>query len=259
MLLVIDAGNTNIVFAVHDGSRFLAEWRGETQPRRTADEYFVWLSSLMKRAGIEPESISAAVLASVVPPATDNLRRLVERYFGVRALAVGDPDCDPGVELRVDRPGAVGADRIANALAAGTTYGSNLIVVDFGTATTFDVIDGDGAYAGGIIAPGIRLSLDALHRAAASLPRIEVARPARVIGGDTVPAMQSGIYWGYVSLIEGICGAVCKERGTGMKGIATGGLAPLFGDDCAAIQHVDPELTIRGLVEIHRRNAGAIQ
>ena len=259
MLLVVDIGNTNSVFAVHDGSGFTAEWRCETVPRRTADEYFVWLESLMSHCGLLPGDIRSAVMASVVPGVADNVRRLTEQYFGTVALAVGDPGCDPGIELRVDRPRVVGADRIANAVGAGVAHGTGLIVVDFGTATTFDVIDSDGAYAGGVIAPGINLSIDALAMAAASLPRIGVERPRRVVGTDTEPAMRSGIYWGYVSLIDGICTQIERELGLPMRGIGTGGLAPLFEIESRAIEKVDPHLTIRGLVEIHRRNAKSLK
>lgn len=256
MLLVIDIGNTNSVFAVHDSTRVVAEWRCETAPGRTADEYFVWLESLMNHCGLSPADIRTAIMASVVPGVAANVRRLTERYFGTSALVVGDADCDPGIELRVDRPGVVGADRIANAVGAGVAHGTNLIVVDFGTATTFDVIDADGAYAGGVIAPGINLSIDALSMAAASLPRIGLTRPDAVVGKDTEPAMQSGIFWGYVSLIDGICNQIERERKHPMRGIGTGGLAPLFASESRAISRVDPYLTIRGLVEIHRRNAG---
>ena len=258
MLLVVDIGNTNSVFAVHDGSGVAAEWRCETAPRRTADEYFVWLQSLMAHSGLSPGDIHSAVMASVVPGVADNVRRLTERYFGTVALAVGDPDCDPGIELRVDRPRVVGADRIANAVGAGVAHGTSLIVVDFGTATTFDVIDSDGAYAGGVIAPGINLSIDALSMAAASLPRIGVERPRRIVGTDTEPAMRSGIYWGYVSLIDGICAQIERELRMPMRGIGTGGLAPLFEVESRAIARVDPHLTIRGLVEIHRRNTTSL-
>ena len=257
MLLVIDIGNTNSVFAVHDGTHVVAEWRCETAPRRTADEYFVWLESLMNHSCLSPGDIRSAVMAAVVPGVADNVRQLTERYFGTSTLTVGDPGCNPGIELRVDRPEVVGADRIANAVGAGIAHGPSLVVVDFGTATTFDVVDADSAYAGGVIAPGINLSIDALAMAAASLPRIGIERPVRVVGRDTEPAMRSGIYWGYVSLIDGICSQIEREMGTPMLGIGTGGLAPLFEAECRAISFVDPHLTIRGLVEIHKRNAGS--
>ena len=256
MLLVVDIGNTNSVFAVHDGTSIVAEWRCETAPRRTADEYYVWLEKLMDHAGLRPGEIHAAVMASVVPGVTENVRRLSERYFGTVALNLGDANCDPGIELRVDRPDVVGADRIANAVGAGSTLGPGLVVVDFGTATTFDVVDSDCAYAGGVIAPGINLSIDALARATASLPRIDVVRPARVVGRDTESAMSSGIYWGYVSLIDGICAQIEREVGMPMRAVATGGLAPLFEVESEAISTVDPLLTVRGLIEIHRRNTG---
>ena len=258
MLLVIDIGNTNSVFALQAGDQLVAEWRCETAPRRMADEYFVWLERLVTHAGRDLGAVRAVVMASVVPGVGEQLRQLVDRYLSVPVLVVGEPGCDPGIELRVDRPAAVGGDRIANAVAAGSLYGSHLVVVDFGTATTFDVVDADGAYAGGVIAPGIQLSISALARAAASLPRIAARRPSRVVGRDTEPAMQSGIYWGYVSLIDGICARIEAEQGSGMRVIGTGGLAPLFADDSRAISCIDPQLTIRGLVEIYRRNAGSL-
>lgn len=254
MLLAIDAGNTNTVFAVWDDGEFRKVWRCATVADRTADEYFVWLQALLQLDGIKPEKIRSAALASVVPSATGHLRELCRKYFGAEALVVGSRDCRTGIELKVDSPRAVGADRIANAVGAGVCYGGNLIVVDFGTATTFDVVDGEGAYCGGVIAPGIRLSLDALHRAAASLPRVEVERPATVVGRDTVPAMQSGVYWGYVSLIDGVCRRISSERGMEMDVVATGGLAPLFEQGSEAISRVDSMLTLHGLVEIYRRN-----
>lgn len=254
MLLAIDAGNTNTVFAVWDGGEFRKVWRCATVADRTADEYFVWLQALLRLEGLKPEEIDSAALASVVPGATGNLSQLCSGYFGAEALVVGSRDCHTGIELKVDSPGSVGADRIANAVGAGVRYGGNLVVVDFGTATTFDVVDDEGAYCGGVIAPGIRLSLDALHRAAASLPRVAVERPETVVGRDTVPAMQSGIYWGYVSLIDGVCRRISSERGSEMDVVATGGLAPLFEQGSETIGRVDCMLTLHGLVEIHRRN-----
>lgn len=256
MLLAVDVGNTNTVFAAHDGERLIATWRIGTEGRRTADEYFVWLSQLMRHAGIDQSTVSGFMIASVAPQTLFNLRRLAEDYFGTKALVVGEPGVDLGVEVRTDRPSEVGADRVVNALAAQLSYGPNLIIVDFGTATTFDIVDEDGAYAGGVIAPGVNLSSEALFKATSKLPRIDIARPERVVGRDTVPAMQSGLYWGYVSLIEGVCRRIKEERGAAMKVVATGGLSPLFAEGTSEIDHVDADLTLRGLIEIHRRNAG---
>ena len=258
MLLAIDVGNTNTVFAVYDGERFVSEWRLKTDGQRTSDQYFVWLNQLMLHAGVERARIDAIIVASVAPQTLFNLRDLATRYFQCRPMVIGDPSVDLGVEVRTDRPAEVGADRVVNAVAAVETYGVDLILLDFGTATTFDVVDGDGAYAGGVIAPGVNLSAEALYQAASKLPRIDIAKPAHVIGSDTVPAMQSGMYWGYVGLIEGICHRIKAELGRGMTVVATGGLSGLFAKGTDVIDHTDPDLTMRGLVSIYRRNAGAV-
>lgn len=255
MLLAIDCGNTNAVFAVYDGDRRVGAWRSATDPRRTGDEYAVWLVQLLKTAGLSPDDITGAIIGSVVPQATFNLKRLCVDHFGCAPLIVGDEGVDPGIAIAMPRPGEVGADRLVNALAAVQSYGAPLIVVDFGTATTFDVVDEAGAYVGGVIAPGINLSLDALHQAAARLPRVEIARADKVVGDDTVSAMQSGIYWGYVSLIEGIVTRVRAEIGRDMKVIATGGLSGLFAGATDAIDHTDNDLTERGLRLVWQANS----
>ncbi len=254
MLLAINSGNTNIVFAVFEGEDRRGEWRAATDAKRTADEYAVWLSQLMRLEGIEAAGIDRAIIATVVPEALHSLKTLCRRYFHTEPLVVGEANVAIGVEIKVDAPDEVGADRLVNAASAHWRYGGPLIVIDFGTATTFDVVDADGAYAGGVIAPGINLSLDALHQAAAKLPRIAVERPERVIGKRTIPAMRSGIFWGYVGLIEGVVSRIREEYGRPMKVIATGGLAPLFADATAAIEHLDPDLTLRGLAQIDARN-----
>lgn len=255
MLLAIDSGNTNIVFAVFDGETVRGEWRSSTTTERTADEFGVWLTQLMTIEGIERRDIDAAIIASVVPANVFNLKTLCRRYFRCEPVVVGDDGVDLGLEVRLDRPEEVGADRLVNAVAAHKCYRGPLVVIDFGTATTFDVIDAEGNYCGGAIAPGINLSLEALHMAAAKLPRVAVARPRQVIGKATVPAMQSGIFWGYVGLIDGLVARIQAEFGAPMTVVATGGLAPLFMEATDAIQHLDPDLTLRGLLEIHRRNA----
>ena len=254
MLLAIDAGNTNIVFAVHDGERIRGQWRASTSDARTADEHLVWLSNLMAFDGLDPADIERAILSTVVPQARMGIETLCRRFFGCEAMVVGDPGVRLPLEVLLERPSEVGADRLVNAVAAHTTYGGPLIVVDFGTATTLDIVDGDGNYAGGVIAPGINLSMRALHMAAAQLPNVAVERPASVIGKSTVGAMQSGVFWGYVALVEGLVARVRTEFGAPMKIIATGGLAPVFRAGTDLIEHEDPDLTIRGLVEIYRYN-----
>ena len=221
MLLVIDAGNTNVVFAVHDdNAREVGGWRGtwrlRTDAQRTSDEYAVWLTTLLTHAGLREDDISAAVIGTVVPAALYHLRRLCRDWFAVEPL-VARAQLDWGFEIRIDNPEEVGADRLANALAGHQRFGGPLIVLDFGTATTFDVVGADGAYLGGVICPGINLSLGALHQAAARLPRIGIGRPQAVIGRSTVPAMQSGIYWGYVGMIEGLVARIRAEYGGPMK------------------------------------------
>lgn len=254
MLLAIDVGNTNTVFALHDGAKFVAEWRCNTESVRTADQYFVWLRQLMQHDGLDPAAVGEVVISNVAPATLFNLRVLCDRYFHTRPLVVGKGDCRIPVQVRVDNPAEVGADRLTNTVAAFHDYGGELIVVDFGTATTFDVIAHDGAYVGGVIAPGVNLSLDALHHAAAHLPRIDVSMPPNVLGRNTVHCMQSGIFWGYVGLIEGICARIGQERGRKMRVIATGGLAPLFDRGTDTIEIVDGDLTVKGLVLIHEYN-----
>ena len=254
MLLAIDAGNTNTVFAVFSKDKLLGQWRMATDTRRTADEYGVWLLQLMLRAGINPEMVKAAIMSSVVPQATFALRMLARNYFHTELLIVGEPDVKLGIEARMERPGEVGADRLVNAVAAWDKYKEALIIVDFGTATTFDVVEEKGVYIGGVIAPGVNLSLETLHRAAAKLPNVAIEKPARVIGKDTVSAMQSGIYFGYVGLIEGIVKRITQEYGGNMRVIATGGLAPLFAKATASIHALEADLIIEGLRLVYERN-----
>lgn len=255
MLLAIDSGNTNIVFALYDGTRKCGVWRRANDYRRTADEYGVWLLQLMTHAKLHPEEIDAAIIATVVPDTLFSLKGLCRTYFDVNPMVVGDPAIELGIKALVDTPESVGADRLVNAVAAHEEYGGPLIIIDFGTATTFDVIDRDGNYTGGVIAPGINLSIEALHRAAAMLPRVSVEKPPTVIGKRTTPAMQSGIYWGYVGLIEGLVTRIRAEYGEELPVVATGGLAPLFDAATPAIGRVDGDMTLRGLVSIHARNA----
>jgi type III pantothenate kinase len=250
LLLAIDVGNTNTVFALYRERDALGQWRISTVRERTADEYAAALTQLMALKGYGHGDVGAAVISSVVPQALPPLKSMCREFFGCTARVVGE-DLGVTIPVVVDNPREVGADRLVNAVAAHTRYHGPLIVVDFGTATTFDVIDEEGRYCGGVIATGINLSLEALHRAAAKLPRVAVERPERVIGTSTVSAMQSGVFWGYVSMIEGIVARIRTEFGAEMKVIATGGLAGLFAGATDAIEHVDRDLTMAGLVELY--------
>jgi type III pantothenate kinase len=255
MLLAIDSGNTNAVFAVYEGDTLRASWRVSTNARRTADEYAVWLTQLLALAGLTPGDIDATVIANVVPDAAFNLLSLCKRYLNSEPLVIGSADCNPGIGIDVDMPAqGVGADRIANSVAAQDRYQSPLMVIDFGTATNFDVVDKNGNYCGGIIAPGPNLSLQALEMAAAQLPHIAIKKPPAVVGRNTISAMESGVFWGYVGMLEGLVRRIREERGEAMGTVATGGLAPLFANATDAIEKVDPDLTLWGLRLIYRRN-----
>ena len=256
MLLAIDCGNTNTVFSIWNGTGFIATWRIATDHKRTADEYYVWLSSLMMLTRTDAQ-ITEAIISSTVPRVVFNLRVLCDRYFNCRPLVVGKPDCALPVLPRVDQGTTVGPDRLVNTVAGHDLHGGDLILVDFGTATTFDVVDHDGAYVGGVIAPGVNLSLEALHMAAAALPHIDVAKPVTAIGTNTVACMQSGVYWGYVGLVEGIVRQVRRERTRPMKVIATGGLASLFAQGTDIFHSIEDDLTMHGLVLINDFNKDA--
>ncbi len=255
MLLAIDSGNTNTVFAIHDGSRWRAQWRAATYAPRTADEHAVWLSQLMAMEGIEFSKLTACVVSTVVPQSLFHLRNLARRYLKVEPLVVGEAGVRTGVPVRLDRPEEVGADRLVTAAGARKLVPEGaILIVDSGTATTFDVVAADGAFEGGVIAPGYNLSLQALHEAAAKLPRIEIRKPSSVIGKSTVPAMQSGVFWGYVELIDGLIARITEEYGQKMTVLGTGGVASLFEGACRRIDRFEPDLTITGLLEIWRRN-----
>ena len=254
MLLAIEQGNTNTLFAVHDGGSWIAQWRAATDASRTADEYAVWLSQLLTMASLSLESLDACIISSVVPQSIFNLRNLARRYLKVEPLIVGE-NVDLGIEVRIEKPSEAGADRLVNAVGAHSVYTGALLIVDSGTATTFDVVASDGAFEGGAIAPGINLSIKALHEAAARLPRVAIQRPAHSIGKDTVEAMQSGVFWGYVGLIEGLINRIKAEYREPMTVIGTGGVASLFDGATQTIDVFDHDLTILGLLEIVRRNA----
>ncbi len=254
MLLAIEQGNTNTLFAVHDGTDWIAQWRAATDSSRTADEYAVWLSQLLNMAGLALGAFNGCIVSSVVPQSVFNLRNLARRYLHVEPLVIGE-NVDLGIPIRIDKPSEAGADRLVNAVGAHIVYPGPLIVIDSGTATTFDVIGADGGFEGGVIAPGINLSMEALHNAAAKLPRVAIQKPQRVVGTDTVGAMQAGVFWGYVALIEGLIARIKAERDENLTVVATGGVASLFHGATMAIDHFDSDLTIRGMLEIWRRNS----
>lgn len=254
MLLVIDAGNTNTVFAVYDGTDLKGKWRISSDGQRTADEYSVWLNQVLTFDGLALSTIHAAIISSVVPPALPNLTQLCEKVLKCDPLIVGSPQVALGLDVRIDEPSAVGADRLANAVGAHAKFSGALIVLDFGTATTLDIIAPDGAYEGGVIAPGVNLSVEALHMAAAKLPPITVERPDKVIGRSTVQAMQSGVFWGYIGMIEGLVARIEEEYGESATVIATGGLSRLFCESTAIIEYVEEDLTIEGLRILYERN-----
>lgn len=253
MLLAVDVGNTNVVFALMEGREIRTRWRIATDPRRTADEYAVWLLQLMAIEGIERTQVRAMIVSSVVPRARHNLEVLGQKYFGVSPVFAGEAGW--GIEIDVDEPHTLGADRAVNAIAAHARYPGDLIVIDFGTATTFDVIDFNGAYKGGIIAPGINLSLDALVSNTAKLPRIAIENPQSdsVIGRNTEEQMLIGVYWGYVAMMEGLIARMRAEIGRPAQVVATGGLAVLFDTHTEIFDHVDPDLTLEGLALLAER------
>ncbi|MCZ4282013.1 type III pantothenate kinase [Kiloniella laminariae] len=254
MLLVIDSGNTNVVFAIYEGQEQKGCWRATSDSKKTADEYAVWLTQLMALKGLVPGDITGSILANVVPASTYNLTRLCEIYFNSTPLMVELGKIDLGLTVRIDQPEQAGADRLVNAVAGYQRYGGNLILIDFGTATTFDIVGDDGAYEGGVIAPGVNLSVEALYMASAKLPRIDIRRPKNIIGKATIPAMESGIFWGYVSMVEGMVKRIREEYGAPMQVVATGGLAQLFTAATEVIDHLDKDVTLRGLISIYELN-----
>ena len=253
MLLAIEQGNTNTLFAVHDGRDWIAQWRTATEASRTADEYAVWLSQLLAMRGLAISQLDGCIISSVVPQSIFNLRNLSRRYLSVEPMVIGD-NVELGIPVRILKPSEAGADRLVNAMGAHLMYPGDLIVIDSGTATTFDVVAADGGLEGCAIAPGINLSMQALHDAAAKLPRIAIQKPAHAIGKDTVESMQSGVFWGYIALIEGLVSRIKAEWGKPMTVIGTGGVVSLFEGATESIDRFDPDLTIRGLLEIWRRN-----
>jgi len=257
MLLAVDAGNTNVVFALFERRQIKARWRIATDPRRTGDEYAVWLMQLLEIRGVKARDIDQIIISTVVPRALHNLEVLARNYFNVEPLVAGHGKAGYAIEIDVDEPGSLGADRAVNAVAAHAKYDCDVIIVDFGTATTFDIIDFNGAYKGGIIAPGINLSLDALVGNTAMLPRIaiEVPESPSVIGRNTEDQMLIGVFWGYVAMMEGLIARIRSEIGRPAKVIATGGLAVLFDEATEFFDSVDPDLTLEGLAILAERAA----
>lgn len=253
MLLAIDAGNTNIVFAVFDEDQTqVGSWRIHTNSARTAHEYIALLLPLMERDGVNDADVTNVIISSVVPAANAALHSLCAKIFGAEPVFVSSELLKGKITINLDTPSQAGADRLVNAVAVSKYYQTPAVVVDFGTATNFDVIGADNSYEGGVISPGINLSIDALYKAAAKLPMVDVARPEKTIGKNTVEAMQSGIYWGYIGLIEGTLKRIEVELGAKPYVIATGGLAPLFADGTNVIDIIDQDLTLKGLLEIYR-------
>jgi len=260
MLLAADVGNSNIVFALIEGGEVRHRWRIATDSRRTGDEYAVWLHQLLELNGLDRSAIDAMIIATVVPRALHNLEVLATKYLGVTPLVAGSAEAPYGMAIDLPNPREVGADRVVNAVAAYHAHPDDLIIIDFGTATTFDVVDFTGVYKGGVICPGINLSLDALVNAAAKLPRIAIEAPdgdVPVIGRSTEEAMHSGIFWGYVAMIEGLTQRIKAEVARPMTVIATGGLALLFDKHTSVFDHLEPDLTLKGLALIHARASGA--
>jgi type III pantothenate kinase len=259
MLLAIDAGNTNLVFALVDRGEIRARWRIATDARRTADQYAVWLHQLLELEGYSKADVTAAIIGTVVPRALHNLEVLASKYFHVEPLIAGQGAAAWPIELDVDEPQNVGADRALNVIAAHAKHPGDLVIVDFGTATTFDVASPSGAYRGGIIAPGINLSLDALVTAAAKLPRIAIEAPedSSVIGRTTDSQMIIGIYWGYVAMMEGLIERMKREIGCPVTVVATGGLASLFDKHTDVFDAIEPDLTIQGLSLLYDQVASA--
>ena len=257
MLIVIDCGNTNIVFAVYKDKELIGKWRTATNAEKTSDDYSIWLEQILRRDGVELNNINDVIISSVVPNKNEIFKRLCLTLFKLEPSFIGDSNVKTDLMVLIDNPSELGADRVVNAIAAYNDYPGPIIIVDFGTATTFDIIDNTGSYLGGVIAPGINLSLDALHMSTALLPRISMKTPKSksIIGKSTISAMNAGIYWGYIGLIEGIINKIREElMYKDFKIIATGGLANFFSKATDLIDKIDDDLTLRGLMIVYQKN-----
>jgi len=257
MLLAIDCGNTNALFAVHDGVCWRKQWRTATNTSRTADEYAVWLHQLLAMDELSLGDIDACIISTVVPQSLFHLRNLSRRYLNSEPIVIGESNVVMNIVADTDNPKEIGADRLVNAVGARTLIDGALLLVDSGTATTFDVVTKDNRFIGGAIAPGMALALEALHDAAAKLPRIALQKPEKAIGTNTVNAMQTGIFWGHVEMIDGLVRRIRDEFGEEMTVIGTGGISPLFAGSSTEIARFESDLTIRGLLEIYRQNEGS--
>lgn len=253
MLLAIEAGNTNVVFALYDGKEILHSWRCKTDPARTADEYASWLYPLFLQAEIDFSDVKDAIFSSVVADANFNLKRLCDKHFNCTPIMVGQDPIQLDIKVKIRKPEEMGADRLLHAMAVKHYYKFPAIVVDFGTSTTYDVIDEYGDHCGGVISPGINLSMTALRQAAGALPKIAIAKTDTVIGKDTVHAMQSGLYWGVISSVEGMVARLSAEMNAKPFVIATGGLSPLFAEGTKSIDLHDEDLTMKGLIAVYHQ------
>ncbi len=255
MLLAVDAGNTNTVFALCQDDHILARWRCKTDAGRTADEYASFLIPLLNQGGFAFSSINKAIISSVVPELNFNLKKFCDDYIGNNPYFVRSGETDFGIKVLLDEPRSAGSDRLINAVAVNAHYKTPAIVIDFGTSTNFDVIDSDGNHIGGALGVGLNLSLDALHKAASKLPKVDIKKPDHAIGKNTVDAMRSGLYWGYVSFINGMIDKLAAELSEAPSIIATGGLAHVFEEDIPLLDTIDDDLTLKGLIEVYKRNA----
>ncbi|RCW63029.1 type III pantothenate kinase [Saliterribacillus persicus] len=254
MIFVLDVGNTNTVLGVFDQGKLTYQWRMQTDKNKTEDEYAMFVKSLMEHVGISFSDITGIIVSSVVPPILFALERMSEKYFYQKPMIIGQEKINPALKMKYPNPKEIGADRIVNAVGVVKEYGSPAIIIDFGTATTYCYVNDEEEYVGGIIAPGINISLDALYANAAKLPKIEIKNPGSVLGNSTVSAMQSGVYFGYVGQVDELVRRIKEEKGGNPKVIATGGLANMIAKDSTTIEHVDPYLTLKGLYEIYLLN-----
>ncbi len=254
MIFVLDTGNTNTVLGVFDQGELVHEWRIKTDRYKTEDEFGMLIKSLFDHKGIRFSDFSGVIISSVVPPMMDALEKMCAIYFDLTPMIIGRDDVNVPLRMAYPHPEEIGADRLVNAVGAIEQYGSPVIIIDFGTATTYCYVDEEGAYYGGLISPGVKISMEALYKKASKLPKIEIQAPEQVIGTSTVKAMQSGVFYGYVSQVDGTVNRMKKEIGTEATVIATGGLASLIADESETIQHVDTHLTLKGLYMIYNNN-----